>query len=53
MNRVVCGRHWKSDTDASLIEATAVMSRLHSNQAFLQQLARAREEYETIRNKRK
>lgn len=52
LNRVVCGRHWKSDTDASLIEATAVMSRLHSNEAFLAQLARARKEYALMARKR-
>jgi acid phosphatase (class A) len=45
MNRVICGRHYKSDVDASLIEATAIMSRLMSNEAFLAQLARARKEY--------
>ena len=45
LNRVVCGRHYKSDIEASLVEATAVMSRLLSNTAFLAQLTRAREEY--------
>lgn len=45
MNRVICGRHYKSDVDASQIEATAIMSRLLSNEAFLAQLARARKEY--------
>ena len=49
MNRVVCGRHYKSDVDASLVEATAVMSRLLSNEAFLAQLARARQEYARLR----
>lgn len=33
------------DVEASLIEATAIMSRLLSNESFLAQLARAREEY--------
>ncbi len=45
LNRVICGRHYKSDVEASLIEATAIMSRLLSNESFLAQLARAREEY--------
>ncbi len=45
MNRLICGRHYKSDIDASLIEATAIMSRLLSNEAFLTQLSRAREEF--------
>ncbi len=35
--------------DASLVEATAVMSRLLSNEAFLAQLARARQEYARLR----
>ena len=49
LNRVICGRHWKSDTDASLVEATAVMSRLLSNDAFLEQLEKARKEYARLR----
>jgi len=53
LSRVICGRHYKSDTDASLVEATAVMSRLLSNDAFLAQLARAREEYARSRGVRR
>ena len=49
LNRVICGRHWKSDTDASLVEATALMSRLMSNAAFLEQLEKARKEYARLR----
>ena len=49
LNRVVCGRHYKSDVDASLVEATAVMSRLLSNAAFLEQLEKARKEYARLR----
>lgn len=45
MNRVICGRHYKSDVEASLTEAAAIMTRLLCNEAFLAQLARAREEY--------
>jgi acid phosphatase (class A) len=52
VNRVVCGRHWKSDTEASLIEATALMSRLLSNEQFLAQLERARREYAQLKAKR-
>ena len=51
LNRVICGRHWKSDTDASLVEATAIMSRLLSNAAFLEQLEKARREYARLRKK--
>lgn len=49
LNRVVCGRHYKSDIDASLVEATAIMSRLLSNAAFLEQLEKARCEYAHMR----
>ena len=49
LNRVICGRHYKSDVDASLVEATAVMSRLLSNAAFLEQLEKARKEYARMR----
>ncbi len=49
LNRVICGRHWKSDVDASLVEATAVMSRLMSNEAFTEQLKKARIEYARLR----
>ena len=48
LSRVICGRHYKSDIDAAQIEAAAVMSRLMSNRAFLDQLAKAREEYASI-----
>ena len=51
LNRVICGRHYKSDVDASLIEATAIMSRLMSNAAFLEQLDKARKEYARMREK--
>ena len=40
---------YKSDIDASLVEATAVMSRLLSNAAFLEQLEKARKEYARLR----
>ena len=49
LNRIICGRHWKSDIDASLVEATAIMSRLQSNAAFLEQLEKARKEYARLR----
>jgi hypothetical protein len=39
----------KAHIDASLVEATAVMSRLLSNAAFLEQLEKARKEYARLR----
>jgi acid phosphatase (class A) len=52
IGRVICGHHWKSDTEASLIEATAVMSRLLSNATFLEQLEKARREYARLREEK-
>ena len=34
ISRIICGRHYKSDIEASLVEATAIMSRLLSNEAL-------------------
>ena len=51
MNRVICGRHYKSDVDASHIVATAVFCKLMSNPAFQKQLKKARKEYKHIRKK--
>lgn len=53
INRVICGRHYKSDIDAALVEATAVMCRLMSNEAFQAQLALARKEYALIKEKKR
>lgn len=53
MNRVICGRHYKSDVDASLMMASATLCRLMANEKFQQQLVKARKEYARIRNKRK
>ena len=47
MSRIICGRHYKSDIEASLVEATAILSRLLSNEAFTKQLSKAREEYQS------
>lgn len=53
IHRVICGRHYKSDIDASLVEATAVMSKLLSNEDFLEQLEKARKEYASLRKEKK
>ena len=52
IHRVICGRHYKSDIDASLVEATAVMSKLLSNEDFLEQLGKARKEYASLRREK-
>ena len=53
VNRVVCGRHYMSDVDASLFVADAVLCRLASNKAFQKQLKKARKEYARIKRGRK
>ena len=47
-NRVICGHHWKSDTDASLILASAMFANIVCTDAYQAQLAKAREEYQKI-----
>jgi acid phosphatase (class A) len=45
-SRIVCGVHWKSDTDAGRVVGAAVVSRLHTKAEFNAQLALARQEIE-------
>lgn len=47
-NRVICGHHWKSDTDASLLLATAMFANVVCTDDYQAQLAKAREEYQNI-----
>lgn len=49
VNRLICGRHYKSDIDASLMVSSALFARLLSSEAFQQQLAKARREYAEMR----
>lgn len=44
-NRVICGHHWKSDTDASLMLAAGIFATVVSTDEYRAQLAKAREEY--------
>lgn len=50
-SRVICGVHWQSDVDAGRIMGAATVARLHSDTTFLAQLAQARTEVQTARNK--
>jgi len=50
MNRVICGHHWKSDTDASVMLASGVYAAIVSTEEFQQQLAKARVEYERLKS---
>ena len=47
-NRVICGHHWKSDIDASLMLTAGVFTNIVVTDAFQHQLAKAREEYQRI-----
>ena len=44
-SRVICGYHWQSDVDAARIVGSAVVATLHTNDAFQQQLKKAKEEF--------
>lgn len=48
MNRVICGHHWKSDTDAGLLLASAMFANVVSTDDFQAQLAKARKEYQEV-----
>ena len=49
-NRVVCGHHWKTDTDASLMLAAGIFATVVSTDAFRDQLVKARAEYLRVKN---
>lgn len=44
-SRVICGYHFQSDVDAARLVASAVVARLHANDAFMAQLKKAKEEF--------
>lgn len=44
-SRVICGYHFQSDVDAARLVASAVVARLHANQAFTAQLEKAKAEF--------
>ncbi len=45
LNRVICGHHWKSDTNAALLLVAGIFPAIVSTEKFQQLLAQAREEY--------
>jgi acid phosphatase (class A) len=45
-SRIICGFHYRSDVDAGRIVGAAVVARLHANDAFMEQLAKAKKEFE-------
>lgn len=51
-NRVVVGAHWQSDTDAGRLAASAAYALMHTDERFLEQMKKAREEYLSLSNKK-
>ena len=47
-SRVIAGFHWQSDVDASRMLAAACYARLHTCQAFLDDMAAAKKEFENL-----
>ena len=48
-NRLVVGAHWQSDTDAARLAASAAYARLHTSERFLEQMKKAREEFQKLK----
>jgi acid phosphatase (class A) len=48
-SRVICGYHFQSDVDAGRIVGSAVVARLHANDAFNAQLAKAKAEFARLK----
>jgi acid phosphatase (class A) len=47
-SRVICGYHFQSDVDAARIVASALVARLHADDAFSAQLAKAKAEIKAL-----
>ncbi|MDE6235678.1 MAG: phosphatase PAP2 family protein [Muribaculaceae bacterium] len=52
-SRVICGYHWQSDIDAGRVTGSAVVARLHADEGFRNQLAKAKKELEKKRKEGK
>lgn len=48
-SRVICGYHFQSDVDAARLVSSAVVARLHANDAFMAQLKKAKEEFTKLK----
>lgn len=44
-SRVICGVHYQSDVDAGRVVAAGVVARLHADEGFIQQMAKAKKEF--------
>lgn len=49
IHRVICGRHWKSDIDASLMLTAGIFANVVVSDAYQAQLKKAREEYQRLK----
>ena len=47
---VICAYHFQSDVDAARIVASAVVARLHANDAFVKQLNKAKDEFSKLQD---
>ena len=48
-SRVIVGVHWQSDVDAGRLAAAAAYARMHTSDRFLEQMRRARQEFQKKR----
>ncbi len=48
-SRVIVGAHWQSDVDAGHLAAAAAYARMHTSDRFLEQMRRARQEFQKKR----
>jgi len=48
MNRIVCGHHWKSDTEASLLLVAGLFTNIVITEEYQQQLEKARKEFKKL-----
>ena len=49
-SRVIAGYHWQSDVDAARLAASVAYAKLHTSERFLEQMAKARKEFQEEKN---
>lgn len=52
-SRVICGVHYQSDVDAGRVVASALVARLHADDTFMAQLAKAKKEFAKLKKEGK